>query len=1081
MGLNEPQKQFRIKTLPGMNNKTEDLDLQDKWVEVAQNCRFEDEPGSVDKREPVTFFNETSTGSGGVVGLKRYYTSTGVTTFVMVHGTKAYVGNDVTGTFTEIRSNLSEGKRCSFEVYQDLLICGNGFDNLWAYDGSGDNLTWELGACKAKPVSGESGSVDAGVHYYAVTIGTGTPHVCGAVSNTITTDGTDNAVQISHIPLGPVGTVSRTLYRTTAGGSTLYKVADIAGNIETEYLDKLTDTTISGQGTYPAVNDDMPKGNILKIHRERLFITGDPTDPNKIYYSNVYLAHYIQQTTNLDYMEISPDDNDEIMGIPLQLGTMVCIKKNTIRKLNITSPTSGANPTSWSADDPIAFTGSPAQWSITQTSFGVIFLGWDHWYVFDGANVTPVMDDFDCAHILPSAYSDTVGFMQNDVFLAAYTDNTVATQFHNRIMRYNFKRKALSYDLWTSDDVAGANCFAAKSGDDETGDLYYGDSQSGYVLKAEEREREYKLRTKTDCLEGTQDDVYIGGTENAPYIEIGSSVGAQAIPENLCIFWDSKTDTPGTGWTEETSYLGRLLRLAVAYGTTAGTTTHTHTYSGDLATVNPPNKSHGETGTPGDEFSHRHTLSGTSGTGSSFPRNTYVRMFYKNSSTTEYTFPVGTLIMWDQAFAPTGWQSSDGPNGHYLRMKTGDAVDLLGVNAASHAHTASGRSGKMIGGHVASSMSTGGGTTNMRLQHDHAYNLNPGNKDMGSWELDYISFPLIKKIGAEEGTWQGEEYYAYCLYRGAGAPGNGWSIDSSYDGKYLKIGSGSVIPGDAANGSHTHSIANTTSTGCLDWGGGDDYNSNDAVHEHPITASMVSVTPSPSSVTYVLIKKVLGQMVDYNEALTSQYTSGTWTSPSQEINALTMLNMFWNETLIEGDTILIHTRSGSTQSACESESWSTGLTNPNGSVITSDALLWFQYKIELTAVDTRVSNPRVYFTDGYVIKYTYEKGNVNAELSVNFIYSLGLRNFDAAMTDKVYKRIATTHEAINGSFIVTWATELATNNFTISISKNRRYWESFMHDTANGKEINYTVSKNDLFDFRLNEIGGTYTELPQPE
>jgi hypothetical protein len=70
-------QQWYVKIAPGMNNKTEDLDLGDKWVQLAQNCRFENEPRSVTKREPVTYYNSDFTGlvggdgDGPVTGLYR--------------------------------------------------------------------------------------------------------------------------------------------------------------------------------------------------------------------------------------------------------------------------------------------------------------------------------------------------------------------------------------------------------------------------------------------------------------------------------------------------------------------------------------------------------------------------------------------------------------------------------------------------------------------------------------------------------------------------------------------------------------------------------------------------------------------------------------------------------------------------------------------------------------------------------------------------------------------------------------------------------------------------------------------------
>ena len=136
MSLTEEIRQWYIKTFPGMNNKAEDLDKQDKWVDEAYNCRFEPEPGAVDKRGAVSHYNTTSIGEGAVVGLKRFYSSSGAIKFVCVHGTKAYVGTDSTGTWTEIRANLTDGKRMAFEVYRDLLICSNGYDDFFDQDGN---------------------------------------------------------------------------------------------------------------------------------------------------------------------------------------------------------------------------------------------------------------------------------------------------------------------------------------------------------------------------------------------------------------------------------------------------------------------------------------------------------------------------------------------------------------------------------------------------------------------------------------------------------------------------------------------------------------------------------------------------------------------------------------------------------------------------------------------------------------------------------------------------------------------------------------------------------------------------------
>ena len=47
MALTDQIFPWYVKTTQGMNNKVEDLELGDKFVTKAQNCRFEEEPGAV--------------------------------------------------------------------------------------------------------------------------------------------------------------------------------------------------------------------------------------------------------------------------------------------------------------------------------------------------------------------------------------------------------------------------------------------------------------------------------------------------------------------------------------------------------------------------------------------------------------------------------------------------------------------------------------------------------------------------------------------------------------------------------------------------------------------------------------------------------------------------------------------------------------------------------------------------------------------------------------------------------------------------------------------------------------------------
>jgi hypothetical protein len=158
--------------------------------------------------------------------------------------------------------------------------------------------------------------------------------------------------------------------------------------------------------------------------------------------------------------------------------------------------------------------------------------------------------------------------------------------------------------------------------------------------------------------------------------------------------------------------------------------------------------------------------------------------------------------------------------------------------------------------------------------------------------------------------------------------------------------------------------------------------------------------------------------------------------------------------------------------------WEEDLTDPNGSTIATTTNIWFQYLIVLTAADTTLTNPQVYFTNSYVVKYTYNRSSTLAETSVNFTYDIGFRNFDLPFSDKFFKLIGTTHVGADGSYTLYWETENSSNSFSVSLETNPDRWQSMMHDTALGREINFNVSKNDLYSFRLNEIKGLFS--PQP-
>lgn len=91
------------------------------------------------------------------------------------------------------------------------------------------------------------GSVTAGTHSYKVTfvtaVGETTPSVKSSVITAVSTSG--QTVPLTDIPVGPVGTVSRKIYRTATGDTGDWKLlATIADNTTTTYSDTTADASL---------------------------------------------------------------------------------------------------------------------------------------------------------------------------------------------------------------------------------------------------------------------------------------------------------------------------------------------------------------------------------------------------------------------------------------------------------------------------------------------------------------------------------------------------------------------------------------------------------------------------------------------------------------------------------------------------------------------------------------------------------------------------------------------------------------------------------------------------------------------
>ena len=76
---------------------------------------------------------------------------------------------------------------------------------------------------------------------------------------------------------------------------------------------------------------------------------------------------------------------------------------------------------------------------------------------------------------------------------------------------------------------------------------------------------------------------------------------------------------------------------------------------------------------------------------------------------------------------------------------------------------------------------------------------------------------------------------------------------------------------------------------------------------------------------------------------------------------------------------------------------------------------------------------------------------------------------------KIFKKIISRHVGSEGSFNIYWETENASGTFVIPLDTYPTQWNSYFPSTAYGKEVNFEIQKNDLYNFKVSEIKGLFS------
>ncbi len=492
--------------------------LPDKYATIAENIRFDSKLGAFIKRDSVLAYGTADT-SEKITGMHRLYLSNGTKKLIVTHGDEIESGNDSTGAFTNILNLASSDYRWQWVTWHDIAIGTDGYNNIVKYDGTSASATY-LGSCLATDAG--SGAGPNGTYTYKVAFYTTSYTVCfNIASNPVTV--VDNDINLTMIPIAPAtffgeDVIGRKIYRIVNAGST-YKLLSngtIADNTTTTLTDSDADGAL-GANLSPDYNYSPPKGKLILVHKNRLFIANDPSYPSRVYYSEDGLHDYFEDASGTSHWNILQNDGDEITFMKNLLGVLTIGKNNNIIKLY----TRGDDPiTDWAISDPFSSIGCQSMYSAVNSDKGIMYLHHTGIYNFNGqystlvsGSVKPEIDDISVAN-----FDNCWAEMYRGVYHLAYTSESTGESTNNRILLFdtinNIYTKYLIF----------ANAFCTFKSGTDWDVLYYGSSANGKVYAFSESLRDV-VHNKHSDFTGTWDDMgYVsingGGDADSPVIEL---------------------------------------------------------------------------------------------------------------------------------------------------------------------------------------------------------------------------------------------------------------------------------------------------------------------------------------------------------------------------------------------------------------------------------------------------------------------------------------------------------------------------------------------------------------------------------
>lgn len=232
-------------------------------------------------------------------------------------------------------------------------------------------------------------------------------------------------------------------------------------------------------------------------------------------------------------------------------------------------------------------------------------------------------------------------------------------------------------------------------------------------------------------------------------------------------------------------------------------------------------------------------------------------------------------------------------------------------------------------------------------------------------------------------------------------------------------------------------------------------------------------------------------------------TQGYWMSPTYIINATSLDKLYWNELLGANGDVAFQIRTASTTSDCLNATWSSEVSNPSGSDIsTVTANATMQLRANLTTSDINYT-PNLYESDNYIFKVTYSKVGSTYESSFLSKYQTGWKDFGVPGRQKLIKRIKVYCKGTEGllninfkndvgdidrTFVINLATgadENPDDEYTAQEEdKVYTYLSPINSETspsAVGQLFMFTITENGIIDWDINKLEIEFQDMGTTE